>query len=161
MGAPKLEVTFFDKVVLDAFIDATKKTISTYFGGQNPVKQNHNMGQGIKVDYAIAGVVKFQTPDVNGTLLVAFENRFILKVFESMLGEKADSINKDVEDCVGELTNILYGFAKSHLGNLGYQCSMARPFVTREPNKELLNLKALEMTFKITKDKELSLILCI
>ncbi len=46
-----------------------------------------------------------------------------------MLGEKHTQINAEVSDAVGEMTNMIYGSAKTTLNQLGYNFEMAIPTV--------------------------------
>ncbi len=46
-----------------------------------------------------------------------------------MVGEEATSINPEVIDCIGELTNFISGQARVQIEKLGYKLSAALPTV--------------------------------
>ena len=48
---------------------------------------------------------------------------------ERMLGERPDTINEEVTDMVGEITNMVTGGAKNLLGEKGFDFDMATPIV--------------------------------
>jgi len=58
-----------------------------------------------------------------------FEESLALEIMFRMLGEKPKSINEEVTDMVGEITNMVTGGAKRILGEKGYEFSMATPVV--------------------------------
>jgi chemotaxis protein CheX len=68
-------------------------------------------------------------PPLQGTLLISYKKDSILYIIENMLGEKHADIDKEVGDAVGELTNMIYGSAKTTLNQLGYKFEMAIPTV--------------------------------
>ncbi len=53
----------------------------------------------------------------------------MLKIYEAMMGEHIDEINKDVDDIVGEVTNIVVGGAKNEFSELGYPFHISLPLV--------------------------------
>jgi chemotaxis protein CheX len=46
-----------------------------------------------------------------------------------MIGEKYDEMNEEVADCVGELTNMISGDARSQLQKVGFDFTAAIPTV--------------------------------
>lgn len=152
--------TFFKDEVADCFIEAVKTTIEKYFGSKPSLSSPH-MSKDLETNYKVAGYVQFETEELIGTMSIAFQDKFITKVYENMLGEQVDAASPEIEDCVGELTNIIYGFARSAMANQGYQLGMGRPVVTRTINEFLHGKKSLEMPFRFDKDKELSLVLSV
>ena len=70
-------------------------------------------------DISIAGVISLTTEQFNGSIALAFPETVFLKIYESMVGEKVEKINSEIEDAAGELLNIIYGSAKTKLNDTG------------------------------------------
>ncbi len=120
----------FDKRLINAFVDGVIKTMKTMAQtdvtpGKPYIEQNLN----VKGD--IAGMVGMVAPPLKGTLLISYDKNSIFTILENMLGEKHAEVNQDVADAVGELTNMIYGCAKTTLNQLGYNFEMAIPSVIR------------------------------
>jgi chemotaxis protein CheX len=160
MGAPKLQPSFFEEEVGIKLIDAAVKTIESYFGAK-PIECPYLIAENLKVHYPLAGVIEFEADGLKVQMLLAFEKEMVLKVYERMLGETLTEITNDVLDCVGELTNTVYGYAKAPLVDKGHSFSMARPHTTYGVNEKLIGKKTLEIPFRVheTAEKEFSLII--
>ncbi|MFN7905725.1 MAG: chemotaxis protein CheX [Pseudobdellovibrionaceae bacterium] len=122
------ESLLHDKQLIYAFLDGTVKifaeTASTEIIPSRPFVKSEYEKRG-----DIAGVLRISAPPLTGRLIVSYESRAIFKVVENMFGEKPTEINSDVSDVVGELTNQIYGQAKTTLSDLGYQFEMSIPKV--------------------------------
>lgn len=127
-AAPKIENPLFDKRLLNAFAEGVSKTLQMM--ANTPVTYGKPT---IETNYVlrgeIAGVVGMTAPPLRGTLSLGFPKNSILLIFENMLGEKQTEITQEVCDAVGELTNMIYGTAKTTLNQLGYNFEMALPTV--------------------------------
>ena len=55
----------------------------------------------------------------------------IFLIIQNMIGETHTEVSSDVADAVGELTNMIYGSAKTSLNQRGYKFDMAIPTVVR------------------------------
>ncbi|MBX2986841.1 MAG: chemotaxis protein CheX [Bdellovibrionaceae bacterium] len=152
--------SFFDEPVGLAFIQAVRQTVEMYFG-ERPIMTRPVITKDLQVGYDVAGVINFTSLDVEGSMVIAFRREFILKIYAHMLGESATDITPEVEDCVGELTNTIYGLAKAPLVDQGYRFPMGLPQVLRQVNKEFEASKCLELPFRFDSDKELSLVLVV
>ena len=122
------ESLLHDKQLIYAFLDGTVKifaeTASTEIVPSRPFVKSEYEKRG-----DIAGVLRIIAPPLTGRLIVSYESQAIFKVVENMFGEKPTEINSDVSDVVGELTNQIYGQAKTTLSDLGYQFGMSIPKV--------------------------------
>lgn len=76
----------------------------------------------------VSGVIGL-TGAARGSLALSFSEPCILKVVSNMLGEEQASINGDVKDAVGELTNMVSGAARKKLEAEGLSVSAAIPTV--------------------------------
>lgn len=77
----------------------------------------------------VSGLIGMIGPQTKGSFSVSFEESLALEIMNRMLGEKPKSINEEVTDMVGEITNMVTGGAKRILGEKGYEFSMATPVV--------------------------------
>ena len=76
----------------------------------------------------VTGVVGLTGP-VNGSVAVSFSEGAILHIVSSMFGEPFRDINREVEDAVGELSNIICGDARGALDEEGYSFQASIPAV--------------------------------
>ncbi len=127
-AAPKIENPLFDKRLLNAFAEGVTKTLQMMANTQvtfgKPTIENNYVLRG-----QVAGIVGMTAPPLRGQLTLSFPKNAILLIIENMLGEKNTEITQEVCDAVGELTNMIYGTAKTSLNQLGYNFEMALPTV--------------------------------
>lgn len=79
----------------------------------------------------ITGFIPMSSPQAIGSLALSFSEKVILHIAKNMLGETFDTINDEIADLVGELTNMVTGGAKALLDAKGYDFDMATPTVIR------------------------------
>lgn len=77
----------------------------------------------------VSGLIGMVGPETKGSLSITFEESLALEVMQRMLGEHPGTINEEVTDMVGEITNMVAGGAKNLLGKKGYEFDMATPIV--------------------------------
>lgn len=82
----------------------------------------------------VSGLIGMIGPTTKGSFSVTFEESLALEIMSRMLGERPDSINEEVTDMVGEITNMVTGGAKRMLGEKGYEFDMATPVIVSGPN---------------------------
>src|SRR5215475_8566039 len=63
-------------------------------------------------DHEISGVIGL-SGKAAGTVVLSLSRDVALKATEAMSGEQSSSINSDVVDAIGELTNMIAGSAKA------------------------------------------------
>lgn len=128
-AAPKEALNpLFDKRLINAFVEGVLKTLKTIAQTDaSPGKPFIEPQFVLKGE--IAGMVGMVAPPLKGTLLISYGKDSIFHILENMLGEKYTTINGDVSDAVGEMTNMIYGSAKTTLNQLGYNFEMAIPTV--------------------------------
>ena len=116
-----------DVKLINPFIDATINVLETMAfmtvtAGKPYVKQD-NIAVG-----DVTGVMGL-TGVAHGTIAVTFQENCILTVVSNMLGEKMDTLNEDIADAVGELTNMISGQARKDLAAAGKVFKAAIPSV--------------------------------
>jgi chemotaxis protein CheX len=94
-----------------------------------PQKKNDDVAGG-----DISGLIGMVGDNIQGSLSISFDEGLVLEVMHKMLGEKPTSLNADVKDMVGELTNMICGGAKNELSQKGYEFGMATPMVVSGKN---------------------------
>jgi chemotaxis protein CheX len=115
-----------DVTLINPFLDATIKVIETMAMtkvsvGKPAVKQ----GKGTWG--TVTGIIGIASKGLSGNLVLSFEEPCILAIVNNMIGEKHQTINEEIVDAVGELTNMISGGAKAALSEQGLLCDMATP----------------------------------
>lgn len=77
----------------------------------------------------VSGLIGMVGPGIRGSMSLTFDESLALKIMERMVGETHASLNEDVADMVGEITNMICGSAKRDLAEKGYEFGMATPIV--------------------------------
>lgn len=132
MGAPKIEQAnpLLDKRFINAFVEGVIKTVSlmaqTEVTPGKPTVESKFQSKG-----EVAGMVGMIFGPMKGTMSISFDQSSIFYILESMLGEKHTQITDEVADAVGEMTNQIYGTAKTALNQMGYAFEMAIPSVIK------------------------------
>lgn len=154
MGEPKLVTkSFFDEKVGKCFIEATIKTLESFVGAKPTFSDKHQLASNLNLEYDIAGKIQFEADGMQVQLVTAFKKEVIFFIYEKMLGSPINDLNADVQDCVGELTNIIYGYAKAPLVNDGHSFSMAKPIPELNVNSLFKDKKSLEIPFEVNNIK--------
>lgn len=129
-AAPKVSTSiFFDKALIKTFVDSVIKTLgdmaqTKVTPGKPSIEDKVTTMKG-----EVAGFIGMVAGDVKGTLLICFTSKSAFKIIENMLGEVHTNLTPEVTDAVGELTNMIYGSAKTTLNKMGYEFEMAIPTV--------------------------------
>lgn len=127
-----------DAKIINPFINATVKVLETMAFVQSKAGKVYLKKDSIARG-DISGIIGI-TGEQNGTISVTFNENCILKIVSNMLGEKVDSINKDVQDAVGELTNMISGQARVGLEEMGKIFQAAIPTVVTGKNHTIFGI---------------------
>jgi chemotaxis protein CheX len=73
----------------------------------------------------ISGVIHI-SGDIIGIMAMAYPLPTALKISSKFLGEEIKELSKSVTDCIGELSNIISGFAKKDLKSLHVSISLPK-----------------------------------
>lgn len=76
----------------------------------------------------ISGIIGL-TGAARGSLALSFSGSCILRVVSNMLGEEITDLNADIQDAVGEITNMISGAARKNLESKGFNIIAAIPTV--------------------------------
>ena len=86
----------------------------------------------------ISGIIGL-TGAAKGSLALSFSEACILKIVSNMLGEEITTMNNDISDAVGEITNMISGVARKFLGNSGLNITAAIPTIVSGRNHSILH----------------------
>ncbi|SFD08028.1 chemotaxis protein CheX [Pseudoalteromonas denitrificans] len=118
---------------INPFLSSLMNVLSTMAQTQlKPSKPMMKKSEVAKGD--VSGLIGMVGPQTKGSLSISFDEELALTIMERMLGERPDSINEEVTDMVGEITNMVAGGAKNLLGEKGYEFDMATPIVVSGNN---------------------------
>ena len=112
---------------VNAFLEGTINVLKTMAfieprPGKPYLKQD-NMAVG-----DISGIIGL-TGSARGSLALSFSERCILRVVSNMLGEEITNLNPEIQDAVGEITNMISGAARKNLEAKGFNITAAIPTV--------------------------------
>lgn len=78
--------------------------------------------------YDISSIIAM-TGEVNGSVILSFPSKVACKIAARMLMEEKSSLDRDVEDAIGEIGNIIVGNARRQLMSTGYKLNISIPTV--------------------------------
>ncbi len=127
-----------DVKVVNPFIDATLNVLETMAytkaeAGKPYVKQDQVAKGDVSAVIGLLG-------DVSGTVSVSFEETCVLPLVSSMLGEEIKEMNNEINDAVGEITNMISGQARLALEELGRSLRAAIPIVIAGKNHSITHM---------------------
>jgi chemotaxis protein CheX len=115
---------------INPFIASTVEVFATMLGCE--LKRGAlSLNQDFQPAHEISGIIGL-SGKATGTVVVSVGREVAICATEAMLGNRPDSINTDVIDAVGELTNMIAGRAKAALAQL--EMSLALPTVITGQN---------------------------
>lgn len=136
---PKLDVDF-----INPFIDATILTIKTIAQVEDiKAEKPTTIPANQPTDADISGCLSIAAPLFRGNFQVSFPNATFLQFVSRMLGESIENVKStgddkavksEFEDAVLELTNIIYGHAKTSLSKFDYHMERAIPSIIKGAN---------------------------
>lgn len=125
---PKTQAAAVEVGVINPFLAATMNTLEVQCKTK-VVPQKPYMKKEQVPNVAIAGVISLISKGFAGSIVLCFNEATFLKIYERMLGEKAEKVTPEIQDAAGELLNIIYGTAKTELNQKGYNFDRALPTV--------------------------------
>jgi chemotaxis protein CheX len=110
-----------DAEIINPFLIATQNVFKTMLSTQinlgKPSVKTNNLTPG-----DVTGVTGF-AGDKKGTFTLSFCGKSAAYIYKSMIGEDVSTINSDVVDAIGELTNIISGQVRAELEKTGIHLS--------------------------------------
>jgi chemotaxis protein CheX len=113
---------------LEGTLDVIKTMASITAEAGKPYLKKSNVAAG-----DVSGIIGI-TGDATGSLAISFTEACICEIVNSMLGESHTSINTEIIDAVGELTNMISGSARNLMEKQGIKAFAAIPTVVYGKN---------------------------
>jgi chemotaxis protein CheX len=127
-----------DATIINPFINATINVLETMaFVKAKPGKPYLKKDDTAMGD--VTGVIGV-TGMANGTVSVTFEETSILKIVSNMFGETIETLDNEVADAVGELTNMISGQARMELEQKGKVFEAAIPSVITGKGHKIIHI---------------------
>lgn len=123
---------------INPFINAVANTLAT-MAGKTPVRLAPSLKSDSIAKGDISGIIGFAGRNVHGSVALSFPEETALKIYALMMGETLPNLNKDVQDTVGELANIVAGGAKTELDALGLAFHISIPTVVLGKNHTIIH----------------------
>ena len=133
---------------LNIFIEATMATIKEIASIEEITHGTPGLLDYHKLDYniAIRGKLPINSPYFSGSFYISFPEQTYLKLCSKILHEEVKEIDKNNEDLVSELCNIIYGKSKVLISKLDMKMEMIIPTFNRDP-KIIADSKILVVKF--------------
>lgn len=116
-----------DVKFINPFINATVTVLET-MAFVKPVPGRPFLKQDNIAYGDITGIIGI-TGEKNGTIAVTFDKKSILRIVSNMFQEEMKSVDSEIADAVGELTNMISGQARRELEFIGKVFKAAIPSV--------------------------------
>ena len=113
--------------LVQPFIIATVETYQKMLGNV-PVAQQHTLNKGSGINKDISGVIGI-TGDILGSVSLCYSEDSALKALTAFIGMPITTLDDDAMDAVGELVNIIAGYAKKFI--VDYKTSISLPTVIK------------------------------
>jgi chemotaxis protein CheX len=127
-----------DVKFINPFLEGTVEVLTTMaFVNPKPGKpylKKNNLAKG-----DVSGIIGI-TGTIRGSLALSFSAGSILKIVSNMLGEEITSINGDIRDAVGEITNMVSGAARKRIETMGYSLSASIPTVVSGKEHSIMHV---------------------
>jgi chemotaxis protein CheX len=131
-----MNVTF-----VNPFLKATNDTFKTMMGIE-PIIGKPVLKGSDGHSHDVSGVIGL-SGEAQGTIAISFSKVTALKVVSKMLGVELKIVNSDLTDGVGEIANIIAGYAKQYLTQ--YKVSISLPNVVIGSGHELVSPTAVNV----------------
>jgi chemotaxis protein CheX len=127
-----------DARYINPFINATVNVLETMASTKaeagKPYLKKERVAPG-----DVSGVIGL-TGEVCGTISVSFTEKSILAIVSNMFGEEMKELNEEIEDAVGEISNMISGQARQELEQLGRSLQAAIPTVIMGKNHSITHV---------------------
>ena len=130
----KEEGTISSASFLNIFIESTMATVKEMTGCEEITHSAPSLLDYQKLEHniAIRGKLAISSPYFTGSFFISFPEKTYLKLCSKVLFEEVQKIDKDNEDLVSELCNIVYGKSKVLISKLEMKMGMVIPTYNRD-----------------------------
>ena len=112
---------------INPFIESTLRSLDMMAGIQAE-KVGLELKEDLITTYDVSAIIGL-TGETSGSIIISMPGSLACKIASNMLMEEITSMNKNVEDAIGEIGNIVVGDARRSLIQDGHQLSISIPTV--------------------------------
>ena len=123
MGAPLVMNVAF----INPFIESTLRSLDMMAGIQAE-KAGLELKEDLITTYDVSAIIGL-TGETSGSIIISMPEPLACKIASNMLMEEVTRIDKNVEDAIGEIGNIVVGDARRALIQDGHQLNISIPTV--------------------------------
>jgi len=127
-----------DVKFINPFLEGTIEVLKTMaFVNPRPGKpylKKNNLAKG-----DVTGIIGL-TGAIKGSLALSFSTGSILKIVSNMLGEEMTSLNSEIIDAVGEITNMVSGAARKRIEAMGFSIHASIPTVVSGKDHSVMHV---------------------
>ena len=127
-----------DVKYINPFLEGTIEVLKTMaFVNPRPGKpylKKNNLAKG-----DVTGIIGL-TGAIKGSLALSFSTGSILKIVSNMLGEEMTSLNSEIIDAVGEITNMVSGAARKRIEAMGFSIYASIPTVVSGKDHSVMHV---------------------
>ena len=113
-----------DVLYVNPFVKSTIDTFKTMIN-QDVTPGTVTIKKDTKLTYYISGIIDL-SGDAKGAVAISFPKLVALKVVSAMLGTPVKVVGEEVADGIGELANIITGYAKQDLTQFQLDISLPK-----------------------------------
>ena len=85
----------------------------------------------------VTGIIELVSEQKSGSIAISFSKPVVREIAKRMLGLEEDVSDSELNDLVGEITNMMAGSAKAMLYDQGFEFDMAIPKVVEDSLNEI------------------------
>src|SRR4051812_14694130 len=114
--APKISAQhpFMNREVILNFSNGVIETLQTMAGGTSSFEKAF-VEKNWKAQGDVSVYLDLKSAFYSGQIRFHFSKKVLTGLFEKMMGEKVESDSIEIVDCLGEISNMCYGYAKAKL----------------------------------------------
>ena len=146
--ATKGKAKSFYAIMAQAIVQGTKSVMSSMAGlettpGTPSIKRSDQERSDVVgiMNFAVSGVIGF-AGEGRGSLALSFSRECALGLTEALFGDQKTEIDKEVEDTIGEFTNMICGDARRRMSEHGVSMEAGLPTVVSGDGHTLSHVSA-------------------
>jgi len=112
---------------INPFIESTLRSLDMMASIQAE-KAGLELKEDLITTYDVSAIIGL-TGETSGSIIISMPEQLACKIASNMLMEEITTLNKNVEDAIGEIGNIVVGDARRSLIQDGHQLSISIPTV--------------------------------
>lgn len=126
--APKIsqEHPFLNREVILNFSNGVVETLQTMAGVSSSFEKAF-VEKNWKAKNDVSVYLDLKSEPYTGQIRFHFSKYALATLFEKMAGQKIEPDSPEIVDCLGEISNMCYGYAKAKLNEKGFTLKMTTP----------------------------------